>query len=130
MTIGYLVDSFDLLNVRHIDLIAQANDRCSRVVAGVFSDEVVRRLLGGRPVVPLDERMALVAHLRGVSQVTVHDEATVPEQGAVTLVAEDTLAGLVLPTNRAIVRLCPRRYTASATLRQALHPVMSPRAVG
>ncbi|HEX8509801.1 MAG TPA: adenylyltransferase/cytidyltransferase family protein, partial [Propionibacteriaceae bacterium] len=74
MTVGYLADSFDLLNVGHLDLIAQANDLCSHLVVGVLSDELTERVQGVRPIVPLVERAALVAHLRGVHRVVAHAE--------------------------------------------------------
>ena len=47
MSVGYLADSFDLINVRDLDLIAQARARCARLVVGVFTDEYVERVSDG-----------------------------------------------------------------------------------
>jgi hypothetical protein len=69
MSVGYFADSFDVLNVRDLDLIAHARELCSRLLVGVFTDDYVERLRGRRPVVPLDERMALMQHIGGAADV-------------------------------------------------------------
>ena len=73
MSVGYLPNVFDMLNVRDLALIAQARQHCSQLVVGVFSDDFAERLLGRRPVVPMAERVAMVSHVRGVDAVVVHD---------------------------------------------------------
>jgi glycerol-3-phosphate cytidylyltransferase-like family protein len=80
MSVGYLAGAFDLINVRDLDLIAQASSFCSTLIVGVFSDEFAERHYGRRPVVPLVERQALLSHVRGVGSVIVHDDTTsIPE---------------------------------------------------
>lgn len=117
MTVGYLADSFDLINVRDLDLIAQAGARCTRLVVGVFTDDYAERVSGVRPVVPLVERMAVLQHLRGVDHVVVHD----PDS---TGVAEDQLVFGVgdgpLASEASAPVLTPARTSASAILRNAL----------
>jgi glycerol-3-phosphate cytidylyltransferase len=73
MSIGYLADSFDVISLRDLDLIAQARARCSRLLVGVFTDDYVKQLLGRHPLVPFDERAAVVQHVDGVSDVVSHD---------------------------------------------------------
>jgi glycerol-3-phosphate cytidylyltransferase len=73
MSVGYLADSFDMISLRDLDLITQARARCSRLLVGVFTDEYVERLFGRHPVVPFDERAAVVQHVDGVSDVVRHD---------------------------------------------------------
>lgn len=117
MPTGYLADSFDLLNVRDLDLIAQVRDRCDRVLLGVYSDDYAEHLTGRRPVVPLSERIALLEHVRGVDGVSVHDPSFVS-------VAPDVMiffaAGPAVPEGREAVLLSPRRATEGAILRRAL----------
>ena len=74
MSVGYLADSFDLINVRDLDLIAQARARCARLVVGVFTDDYVERVSGRRPVIPLSERMAVLQQVRGIVEVVAHDD--------------------------------------------------------
>ncbi|GAA2107807.1 hypothetical protein GCM10009841_27980 [Microlunatus panaciterrae] len=74
MICGYLARSFDLLNVRDLDLIAQSRSLCDSLTLAVLRDDTVERYLGRPPVVPLTERLELVRHLRGVDEVVVHHD--------------------------------------------------------
>jgi glycerol-3-phosphate cytidylyltransferase len=78
MSVGYLADSFDMISLRDLDLIAQARARCSQLLVGVFTDDYVRRLIGRHPMVPFDERAAVVQHMDGVSDVVGHDPSIWP----------------------------------------------------
>lgn len=116
MVVGYLLGTFDMLNVADLDVIAQARSRCSHLVVAVHTDEVARRLTGLAPVVPLEERLALLQRVRAVDEVVVHEQAAAPAPGAVVLTvrSEETLPDAEL--------LTPRRVSASAILRRALNP--------
>jgi hypothetical protein len=120
MTVGYLAGDFDLINVRDLDVIAQASQYCSRLVVGVFSDEFAERHRGRRPIVPLVERMALVSHVRGVHSVVVHDDTTSldSEVRCFRVAGEEPLGddsdSWVLQSSR---------HTASAILQEALQPL-------
>lgn len=118
MSVGYLADSFDLLNVRDLDLIAQADAQCSRLVLGVFTDEYAERVFGRRPVVPLAERIALLRHIRGVADAVPHSEDVEPILAAaeVVFVAADIPVQVIEDP----VVLTPRRHTDSPVLRSAL----------
>lgn len=128
MSVGYLAHSFDLLNVRDLDLVAQAGEHCDELVAGVLADDLVEERYGRRPVVPVAERLALVARVRGVSRAVEQTGAEVPaEVGPVTaFVVADEPA--VLDGVDAVV-LSPRRETASDVLRHALRAAVSDEAV-
>lgn len=68
---------FDLLHAGHIALLEAARRRGDFLMVGVNSDRSVRRLKGpGRPIVPLDERMEVLAALRPVDGVVPFAEAT------------------------------------------------------
>lgn len=121
MGVGYLAASFDLLNVRNLDVIAQAGSRCAELVVGVFSDELVEDLTGRPPVVPLGERLALVQHVRGVQEAVVHEPGRARGLGAeVVFSVVDDLAPAVVGA----VALTPTRETTSAALRAALRPTL------
>jgi D-beta-D-heptose 7-phosphate kinase/D-beta-D-heptose 1-phosphate adenosyltransferase len=61
---------FDLLHAGHVALLEQARSLGDLLIVGVNNDASVRRLKGpGRPVVPLRERMELLAGLRAVDVV-------------------------------------------------------------
>lgn len=68
---------FDLLHVGHVRLIAEARELGDVLVVALNDDASVRASKGpGRPVVPLGERMEIVAALEGVHYVTSFPEAT------------------------------------------------------
>jgi hypothetical protein len=120
MSVGYLAQSFDLLNVRDLDLIAQAREHCTHLIVGVYTDEWVEALQGRRPVVPLAERMALVGHVRGVAEVLEHgDDAVELPLGAIVFAVD----GEAPETASEVVSLSTRRHSVSGALRDALRPV-------
>jgi D-beta-D-heptose 7-phosphate kinase / D-beta-D-heptose 1-phosphate adenosyltransferase len=68
---------FDLLHVGHISYLQEAAQLGDVLVVGVNSDRSVRELKGaGRPIVPQDDRAALLAALSCVDHVVVFDNAT------------------------------------------------------
>lgn len=68
---------FDLLHVGHVRLLEAAAREADLLVVALNADETVRATKGaGRPLVPLAERMELVAALRAVDHVTSFPEPT------------------------------------------------------
>jgi len=61
---------FDLLHAGHVALLQKARGLGDLLVVGVNADRSVRRLKGpGRPIVPLAERLEVLAALRAVDYV-------------------------------------------------------------
>ena len=69
MITGYVPGGFDMLHVGHLNILTEAAKRCDRLIAGVTTDESLERMKGRGPIVPLAERMAMVAALRMVDSV-------------------------------------------------------------
>lgn len=68
---------FDLLHVGHVRLLQAAAQAAELLVVGLNVDEVVRASKGAdRPLVPLAERMEVIAALAGVDFVTSFPEPT------------------------------------------------------
>lgn len=68
---------FDVLHVGHVRLLREAARAADLLVVALNTDDSVRRNKGpGRPHVPLDERMEVIAALEGVHAVTSFPEAT------------------------------------------------------
>jgi len=68
---------FDLLHLGHVRYLNEARGMGDRLVVAVNADETVAKLKGGgRPLVPLDERMEVLAALEAVDYVVAFAEET------------------------------------------------------
>src|SRR5437867_10682896 len=68
---------FDLLHVGHIRYLRDARRLGDVLFVGINSDAAVARLKGaGRPLMPVAERIELLAALRAVDHVVVFDDDT------------------------------------------------------
>jgi D-beta-D-heptose 7-phosphate kinase/D-beta-D-heptose 1-phosphate adenosyltransferase len=76
-TVVFTNGCFDLLHLGHHHLLNGAAREGEILVVAVNSDESVRRLKGpGRPRIPLEERMLMIAGLEAVDYVVAFDEET------------------------------------------------------
>jgi rfaE bifunctional protein nucleotidyltransferase chain/domain len=76
-TVVFARGGFDVLEPGHVRFLERARREGDVLVAGVRSDEAVRRLEGpGRPHLPERERLLLVAALRAVDHVVLFSEPT------------------------------------------------------
>jgi glycerol-3-phosphate cytidylyltransferase len=71
--IGYVPGVFDLFHVGHLNVLRNSRQFCDHLIAGVVSDEVAQRNKGMRPIVPLEERLAIVAAICYVDEAVVED---------------------------------------------------------
>ncbi|MER6918250.1 adenylyltransferase/cytidyltransferase family protein [Streptomyces spiralis] len=81
--LGYAPGVFDLFHVGHLNILRRAREHCDRLIAGVCSDELVVRLKGRPPVVPLAERLEIVRsvrHVDGTFVATVDDKIEIWKQ--------------------------------------------------
>lgn len=71
--IAYVPGVFDLFHIGHLNILRNSRDLCDHLIAGVVSDEVAQRNKGVQPVVPQDERVAIVAGCRFVDEAVIED---------------------------------------------------------
>ncbi len=71
---GYIMGVFDLFHIGHLNLLRNAKEHCDFLRVGILSDELVREQKKHDPVIPLEERMAIVAAVRYVDDVVVVDD--------------------------------------------------------
>lgn len=69
--IGYAAGAFDLFHVGHLNILRHARSQCDVLIAGVVSDEMLRAVKGVDPVIPTEERAAIVGGIRYVDHVHV-----------------------------------------------------------
>ena len=66
---GLLMGVFDLFHIGHLRLIQRAKEQCNYLRVGVLSDELVMKFKNKSPVIPLSERMEILAAIRDVDEV-------------------------------------------------------------
>ena len=71
---GLLMGVFDLFHVGHLRLIRRAKERCDYLRVGVLSDELVMKFKNKLPVIPLSERMEILAAIREVDEVVAIED--------------------------------------------------------
>src|SRR5690349_16754384 len=66
-----------MFHVGHLNILRNARLACDHLIAGVVSDDLVARVKGQPPIVPLTERLAIVQGIRYVDEAVEED---VPEK--------------------------------------------------
>ena len=69
--LGYVPGAWDMFHVGHLNILLRAREQCDRLVVGVVTDEALYQAKAKHPVIPLSERMQVVAHLNMVDDVVV-----------------------------------------------------------
>lgn len=66
---GYTTGVFDLFHIGHLNILKRAKQQCDYLIVGVSTDELVREYKKRIPVIPHNERMAIVESIKYVDQV-------------------------------------------------------------
>ena len=67
--IGYTTGVFDLFHIGHLNILKQAKQQCEYLIVGVSTDELVKQYKNKIPVIPFEERKAIVEAIRYVDKV-------------------------------------------------------------
>ena len=73
--VGYTSGVFDLFHIGHLNILRMAKEQCGHLIVGVSSDELTIQLKGRPPVIPYEQRLAIVESIRYVDQVVREDDA-------------------------------------------------------
>lgn len=68
MVIGYTAGVFDMFHIGHLNLIRSAKKQCDHLIVGISTDELVEYDNSETPVIPYEERAAIVSALRYVNE--------------------------------------------------------------
>lgn len=71
--VGYVPGAWDMFHHGHLNILKHARPHCDILIAGVVTDEMVLRVKGKEPMVPLAQRMAVLEALEIVDEVVVDD---------------------------------------------------------
>ena len=66
--IGYTTGVFDMFHIGHLNILKRAKEQCEYLIVGVSTDEVVETYKNKRPVIPFEERIAIVEAIRYVDK--------------------------------------------------------------
>ncbi len=67
--IGYTTGVFDLFHIGHLNILKRAKELCEYLIVGVSTDENVQKYKNKTPVIPYEERAAIVAAIKYVDKV-------------------------------------------------------------
>ena len=69
MIIGYTTGVFDLFHIGHLNILKRAKEQCDYLIVGVSTDELVQKYKKKTPIIPYDERVAIVEAIKYVDKV-------------------------------------------------------------
>lgn len=67
--IGYTTGVFDLFHVGHLNILSRSKELCEFLIVGVSTDELVKSYKQRMPVIPYNERVAIVEAIKYVDKV-------------------------------------------------------------
>lgn len=67
--VGYTTGVFDLFHIGHLNILKKAKEQCEYLIVGVSTDENVISYKNKTPVIPFEERIAIVEALKYVDKV-------------------------------------------------------------
>lgn len=67
--VGYTAGVFDLFHIGHLNILRKAKDQCEYLIVAVSTDGLVQSYKNKTPIIPFDERKAIVEALKYVDEV-------------------------------------------------------------
>lgn len=64
--VGMASGAFDMLHAGHLDFLTKLKEHCGKLVVAITSDAICREKGAGRPVIPAEQRLAMVEALKVV----------------------------------------------------------------
>ena len=67
--VGYTTGVFDMFHIGHLNILRRAKEMCDYLIVGVSTDECVNSYKHKLPIIPYEQRSAIVAAIRFVDEV-------------------------------------------------------------
>jgi len=72
--LGYTAGAFDMFHIGHLNLLQKARENCDRLIVGITTDELVMKTKNKLPIIPFEERAAIVHACGYVDEVVAQDD--------------------------------------------------------
>lgn len=69
MVIGYTTGVFDMFHIGHLNILHRAKEQCDYLIVGVSTDELVQHDKNKTPIIPFNERCAIVKAIKYVDRI-------------------------------------------------------------
>lgn len=66
--VGYTTGVFDMFHIGHLNILKKAKEMCDYLIVGVSTDENVQNYKHKTPIIPFEERIAIVRELKCVDE--------------------------------------------------------------
>lgn len=68
-TIGYTTGVYDMFHIGHLNILRRAKEKCDYLIVGVSTDECVESYKHKTPIIPYEQRAAIVEAIKYVDEV-------------------------------------------------------------
>lgn len=69
MIIGYTTGVYDMFHIGHLNILQRAKEKCDYLIVGVTTDECVESYKHKTPIIPFEQRFAIIAAIKYVDEV-------------------------------------------------------------
>lgn len=66
--IGYTTGVFDMFHIGHLNILKKAKEQCDYLIVGVSTNDIVKSYKNKTPIIPFEERIAIVQELKCVDK--------------------------------------------------------------